>query len=989
MEEEEPNMPSSGNSAVGEIGQCLRGQDLEVSRPEMARLPTSSFELSGGSGLQFGSGNTMTVKINKIYYGNDTVAGHQSENNTSSQWISWKKDTVVSVRVVVAIVAVLVAVYPNGYPNSTPNIQSPSLPSIALGFTGREDEVNSILDAIVSGTDGETRDHPAPSIVNIVGAPGCGKSALAIAVGHALLRHGIYVYYVGINNLHKVKVAVTAILTTVIDGTDSSDPHCLYRWAGRLKARTVVILDNCDSFLDDSDEATRNEFLDFLSKLGGFSSKKLSLLTTSQYHFKILDPPMKTVRLGQLREIASESLLQFMYRQLTKTNAKEFAQLAGYNPLALKVTGALLQDNVPIAELKEELKQNTIQTLSPEENRSEDQVRACISLSFSRLSEQLQKALVTLAGIPGTFDESDANAILNVTNSSLHESLTRKLKKRCLVELEEKSNRYSLHSLIAAYAKEKEHSYKKPWETQRVIIRHLFRKLKNLAIQYDSEPLVVLKLYDLNKQNFQYLFDAITSSSNETGDHKNLTTITSRSISRLAVTSDKLIHARMLPSQQVLWYKTALRRSKTSLDGAQSERRAENIERVCQVLCLLVETHIKMGNVTAVAREIERQKPVIRTCNETCRFRILNAICLHQSLVEESMETLLHCHQRMWEPLAFQEKPMTPRGIFQLGDYYLEAGYTAVASKCYEMAFLGTVSDEIGSSPYEGSTVLEEIVWKHRTSLQTNYIAIFARMKDRTRSILESITDKSKVPPPPHKAARTLVFHGHQLYKQSMYERALTVFFQAVEVQTVMFGQYHVDTLFSFQAIGQVYFAAGNYTSAVEYFNRSLSISNHIHGPDSRHSATLLGRIGDALHSLDRANAIDYWKQALEIKTRMRINDWKTTRLMQKIAEWHAIKVKPHLLYDVDYGTTAHNTESIYIPEKDSPAVSAGGSANTPNVLPFITMCPRQLKDGLSEVVLGMTDYDFYTTVIYISCYSLSLSVYSVLLSSLTRYCLE
>ena len=133
---------------------------------------------------------------------------------------------------------------------------------------------------------GGTRDHPAPSIVNIVGAPGFGKSALAIAVGHALLRHGIYVYYVDINNLHKVKVAVTAILTTVIDGTDSSDPHYLYRWAGRLKARAVVILDNCDSFLND--EATRKEFLDFLSKLGKLSSKKLSLLTTSQYHFTIL-----------------------------------------------------------------------------------------------------------------------------------------------------------------------------------------------------------------------------------------------------------------------------------------------------------------------------------------------------------------------------------------------------------------------------------------------------------------------------------------------------------------------------------------------------------------------------------------------------------------------------------------------------------------------------------------------------------------------------
>ena len=105
---------------------------------------------------------------------------------------------------------------------------------------------------------------------------------------------------------------------------------------------------------------------------------------------------------------------------------------------------------------------------------------------------------MTLAGIPGTFDESDANAILNVTNSSLHESLTRKLRKRCLVELEEKSNRYSSSRHTP---KTKSIDTRNPGRLmQRVIIRYFFRKLKNLAIQYDSEPLVVLKLYDLNKQ---------------------------------------------------------------------------------------------------------------------------------------------------------------------------------------------------------------------------------------------------------------------------------------------------------------------------------------------------------------------------------------------------------------------------------------------------------------------------------------------------------
>ena len=99
--------------------------------------------------------------------------------------------------------------------------------------------------------------------MNIVGAPGFGKSALAIAVGHALLGHEIYVHYVDVNLLDKVKIAVPAILVTVIDGVEAYDPQQLYRWASRLKARTVLILDNCDSLLNN--EPIRNEFLNCLS----------------------------------------------------------------------------------------------------------------------------------------------------------------------------------------------------------------------------------------------------------------------------------------------------------------------------------------------------------------------------------------------------------------------------------------------------------------------------------------------------------------------------------------------------------------------------------------------------------------------------------------------------------------------------------------------------------------------------------------------------
>ena len=157
MEEQDPNRPLPGISMAGH---SVAGQSLEESRPEEHRSPVAVFESSEGTGLQQGIGNTTIVHN----YGNSTAPVCQTENSAASgRPTSARNDVMVGVAVFVLIGAVLIM----GYLKSAPNIQSQSLPSIARGFIGREEEVDrTILYIIAKGK--VMSDHPGPSVVNIV-----------------------------------------------------------------------------------------------------------------------------------------------------------------------------------------------------------------------------------------------------------------------------------------------------------------------------------------------------------------------------------------------------------------------------------------------------------------------------------------------------------------------------------------------------------------------------------------------------------------------------------------------------------------------------------------------------------------------------------------------------------------------------------------------------------------------------------------------------
>jgi tetratricopeptide (TPR) repeat protein len=780
-----------------------------------------------------------------------------------------------------AFVTLLVSVVIVGYHYSETTVNSQWLPSVAPGFTGREIYVNDIVRKFSYGD--------TPSVLHIVGAPGSGKSTLAIAVGHELLGNGIHVLYVDLNHIDDDKLAVTAILSAVIDSAESPDLQQLYRWASRLRTRRVLILDNCDSLLNFDDQRRKSKFLDFVSKLAGCSNK-LTLLMTSRYQFTILDSVVETLEIGPLSEDASHTLLQSMYSHLSRANSSSLAELTGRNALALKVTGALLKEGVSLSDLVKELRSNPIQTLSPDDFRPEEQVRACISSSFNRLPISLRVALVTLAYVPGTFDESDASFILNVTNSTLHGSLPRKLRKRCLLEYDRKSKKYHLHSLISAYAKEEGTTYIKPLTAEKSFVRCYFQKLKKIVDHYKEAPLQALKRYDLDQQNFYHLFTMLIYPPTGLLEGDDLD---SRAIITLARASAGLLDARMSPSRRIMWYRTALTRSKTILYSKDDVTvLQEDKNRYCHLFYLLIKALARRGDVVNATMEVKQQKRHLAFCNEKYRVLILMTVCLSDSVTGGLTEEHLECHRQMSEPLLI---PSTRdmKSLHYLGDFYSSRGYISEAYSCYRSYKLKpnpTSSDSEFQDPLHWA-IQSRLMLKTYCQVKKEEEFI-SKWQKWFRSSYNLLISRFKVS---LETARELYDLGLALHGVSNAD-ALQLLLQSEKMQTEVLHGDDVMTLLTLRAIGHVYFNDENYTLAADYYNRSLSMSKRIPDINKSYTANLLVYLGNALEALKLEDAINYWKQASEIRKELRLNV-EAINLLHQMAKWHSMRGELYTAY--------------------------------------------------------------------------------------------
>ena len=321
------------------------------------------------------------------------------------------------------------------------------LPPIPTAFTGREKEIQLILDFV---------HKERVRIVSITGGPAYGKSSLSIICAHRLLELRMQVYYVPLSEANSIETFIMAFMHSVAVKSTEEVPQKkeLLYWVSSLRTRTVLVLDNVDHLT--LNEKVRNRFLSLLKDIVAVN-ENVQLVVTTRYRFNIADD-FEEIHVHPLDTPQAINLLKDLIRaarsadQDENMNFEAIVSKTGGIPLAIKVVSRLLKSKaLSRSEIIEELSVNPLHTLSRENFTPDEQLRRCFELSFKYLKPHEQQCFHYASLFPGSFDHKAADAIITPTTGDAN--CLEHLVDRSLVEYSYLAKRYTMHSLLRAFAK--------------------------------------------------------------------------------------------------------------------------------------------------------------------------------------------------------------------------------------------------------------------------------------------------------------------------------------------------------------------------------------------------------------------------------------------------------------------------------------------------------------------------------------------------------
>ena len=319
-------------------------------------------------------------------------------------------------------------------------------PDIQEPMFGRSQELQEVVEIIEGGT------FP---VVLITGGPGFGKTTLAIAVAHELVKSDDMRKVLFCRLLSKKTFNEVAIEMIHLCGKSYAQPpeypdQWLKDWSRQIQMQVTFVLDNADDIL----ESKQRSFLDILREMTQLSEKKVTFVITSREQFKARDLLLKEVVLSSLStDHAKEVLISRVSdkeigENLSKT--EEIVKLCGRVPLALCIVGSLLSDYTE-ERLVNDLEKEPMKLLDD----GNESIERVIKTSFDLLSKDKQDSLVLMSIFPGSFDSDAAVAVISRACSesgTLPVYVLRCLKNSSLVE-QLSPRRYQLHPLIRAFGK--------------------------------------------------------------------------------------------------------------------------------------------------------------------------------------------------------------------------------------------------------------------------------------------------------------------------------------------------------------------------------------------------------------------------------------------------------------------------------------------------------------------------------------------------------
>ena len=286
------------------------------------------------------------------------------------------------------------------------------LPRFAVDFFGREDSVSELVSELVTDS---------VQLLNINGPLGCGKSQLAIHLGHRLSEESLSVSYIDVSDRYLdqlpeypldpkkkslptlPKVSYMHYPISVKNYTLIHDVvlmNELLNWSQTLTCSTVLILDNYDSVNDNQ------TFVDFVHNLINISSSPLKVVVTSQSHLESFE----SWTIPELNMASSVKLLTRVAPSIDKQHLNKLLALLGGCPLALKITGSMLEHSQYHTEaILHQIELRNLDRISSEHK----QFHSRLSIVYNYLPSNLKVCGHYFSLFPGSFDKVSGGNIMS------------------------------------------------------------------------------------------------------------------------------------------------------------------------------------------------------------------------------------------------------------------------------------------------------------------------------------------------------------------------------------------------------------------------------------------------------------------------------------------------------------------------------------------------------------------------------------------------
>ena len=339
---------------------------------------------------------------------------------------------------------------------SRPSLPKSSLPAMVPDFTGRQAECEEITGHLTCGS---------ARIVSIWGSPGFGKTSVAIAVGHHLHSQGLPVYYLSLQRVQSKADLASKLLSLFRlpiasqqqnQHYSSIDDEISYLFS-EFSEPFTIILDNADELLSKG-PGVKQDFTHFLADILT-RTEKLTLVTTTRESLEFMNVQFQGhigVRISELDEPSSQSLVTKLLPDVTVTDCKRVLEICGHVPLAMKLLCSSISDtemSQVLDDFMESLQNhNIVEKLDIPGYPRDLRLEHLLNSSFQRLSDQEKEALVSLTVLPEGFDLTVAAAVLGISEINETRRVLHNLRRKSLLESSSKPETFLMHQLILSFA---------------------------------------------------------------------------------------------------------------------------------------------------------------------------------------------------------------------------------------------------------------------------------------------------------------------------------------------------------------------------------------------------------------------------------------------------------------------------------------------------------------------------------------------------------